>query len=470
MKLVVAKFGGSTIGENGCCIPDIINRIHGMINSSKVMAVVSAPLTIIDGTRLSVTDVVLQEGCMAEKGQPPNLDKIQNAYRHILQMVDSKLQSICKDTIDSYLGMAQDALDEAHRRRRFADEARAKALGYAGELLMSQILHYVLSGNGISSATVPYGEWPIITDENLEFTNFLIDESRDRLDYTAGLVRDHQVVCMGGFIGKTPSGMMSTYERGGTDRTAADMGIMFHKLYDTSVDWEKDSAVVSADPRVVKSGLSHIPQLSYNEARIAGMFGMKILDPVAIKEILDNGVDMPLCITNVNDPSQTTEIRRNLEREDGHPIKIVTGKRNCAIMSIEDEFYPALLRSLKTRKRYGEFVPLSPFVRDGINFARILFTEGDFVKRNERYLLSFDPVASITYNRGVITLVGDSMSRVQHVVSRVCSSIGAAGLNILNVDAQEETSRIIIVLDDSGDNMNRAVVAVHNERLLMKFV
>ena len=36
-----------------------------------------------------------------------------------------------------------------------------------------------------------------------------------------------------------------------------------------------------------------------NEARLAGMFGMKIVDPIAIKEILENGVEIPLTITNM---------------------------------------------------------------------------------------------------------------------------------------------------------------------------
>ena len=46
-------------------------------------------------------------------------------------------------------------------------------------------------------------------------------------------------------------------------------------------------------------------------------------------------------------------------------------------------------------------------------------------------------------NRGVITLIGDEMWRVQQIASKASSRIGDAGLNILNMDAQEETSRII---------------------------
>ena len=32
------------------------------------------------------------------------------------------------------------------------------------------------------------------------------------------------------------------------------------------------------------------------------------------------------------------------------------------------------------------------------------------------------------------------------------------------MDAQEETSRIIIVIEDSGDNIEKAIKAVHKER------
>ena len=113
---------------------------------------------------------------------------------------------------------------------------------------------------------------------------------------------------------------------------------------------------------------------------------------------------------------------------------------------------------------------LSPFTKDDIEFTRLLFLDGDYIKRNERYILAFDPLASITYNRGVITLIGDEMWRVQQIASKASSKIGEAGLNILNMDAQEETSRIIIVIEDSGDDIEKAIRAVHAERSKIKFV
>jgi len=462
-RLVVAKFGGSAIGPNGTFIPEIVRRVNDLKKDSKVIAVFSAPLTIHNGEKCSLTDIILEQGENTKNGIKPTLDAVKSTYRKILEMVDSENKENCENTIKDQLEKAQKALDDAFESNEFADEVRSRALAFSGEILMSHVMNHILRSNGIKSDSVKFEDWPIITDNNIEFTNFLAAESREKMDKTAELVEKNEVVTIGGFIGKTVDNVTTTYERGGSDRTAADLGILFYKKYQTSVDFEKDSAVVSADPKMVESELREVIQLSYNEARLAGMFGMKILDPIAIKEIVENGVDMPITITNMKNPEKTTIIKRELEKQKGHPIKIVTGKENCAIFRIETNSIQKLLTSLEKDKRYSEFVILSPFTKDGIEFSRILFLDGDYVKRNEKYLLGFDPLATITYNRGVITLIGDEMWRVQQVASRTSAKIGEAGLNILNMDAQEETSRIIIVIEDADDNIRKAIKAIHRE-------
>ncbi len=469
-KLVVAKFGGSASGIDGEFVTGIVDRIRELKKDSKVIAVFSAPLTIHEGKRKSLTDLALHIGKKAEEGLKPDMSGFRNSYDRLLNYVSEQYKQECAKTIDSMLEKSQSAFEEAVERKSFADEVRSRALAFSGEILMSHVMNYILKSSGIKCDVVGYDIWPIITDNNIESTNFLASESQKRLEPMEEMVRKNDVVSIGGFIGKTVDGIETTYERGGTDRTAADIGILFHKKYNVSIDFEKDSAVVSADPRVVSEGLDDITHLSYNEARIAGMFGMKILDPIAIKEILENGVDMPIIITNMKDPQKTTTIKRKLEGHNGHPLKIVTGKKNCAILRIESRSAERLLESLEKDKRYSEFVILSPYTKDDIEFTRILFLDADYVKRNERYVLGFDSLATITYNRGVVTLIGDEMWRVQQIVSKASSRIGEAGINILNMDAQEETSRVIIVTDDSHDNIEKAIRAVHSERVKITFV
>ncbi|MGB1690305.1 MAG: aspartate kinase [Nitrosopumilus sp.] len=469
-NLIIAKFGGSAIGSDGESIPQIIERIKDLKIDSKVITVFSAPLTIHDGKRRSLTDVILEQGKNAENGIKPSLDIVKTCYQKIIQLVNEENKENCQNTINVHLEKSQKALEDALQNKEFADETRSRALAFSGEILMSHVMNHVLRSNNIKTDAVEFDDWPIITDNNIESTNFLKSESTEKIGKIEKLVESNQVVTIGGFIGKTVDNVTTTYERGGSDRTAADLGILFHKKYETSIDFEKDSSVVSADPKIVKDGLREVFQLSYNEARLAGMFGMKILDPIAIKEIVEHGVDMPIKITNIKNPEKITMIKRQLDEQKGHPIKIVTGKENCAIFRIETNSIQKLLTSLDKDKRYSEFIILSPFTKDGVELSRILFLDGDYVKRNEKYFLGFDSLATITYNRGVITLIGDEMWRVQQVASRTSAKIGESGLNILNMDAQEETSRILIVVEDAEENIQKAIIAVHDEISKINFV
>ena len=469
-KLTVVKFGGSAIGVDGEGLPTILDRINHLKTDSKVVVVCSAPLTTIEEQKHSLTDVMLNLGNNTSSGNKPDLDTIVKSYAKIVQMVSDDLKEECQKMIDGMLNLAIKSLQDANEQGKFEDEVRAKALAYSGEVLMSHVLNYLLKSNGIKSESVSLNDWPIVTDNNIESTNFLFEKSNERIEKLEQLIKENDVVSIGGFIGMTEDGIITTYERGGSDRTAADIGILFHKKYNTIIDLEKDSSVVSADPKIVQNDLEDVMQLSYNEARLAGMFGMKIIDPIAIKEILENGVDMPVVITNMKSPEKITKVQRKPDDQNGHPLKIVTGKKNCAILRIESTSVTNLLESLENEKRYSEFIILSPFTKDGIEFSRILFLDGDYVKRNEKYVLSFDSLATIAYERGVITLIGDEMWRVQQIASKASSKIGDAGLNILNMDAQEETSRIIIVIEDSGDNVAKAIQVIHEERSRIKFI
>ena len=157
----------------------------------------------------------------------------------------------------------------------------------SGTYLASAFCQIVLAdANGVDQT------YTVISDNNIESTNFLKSESVERMEKIKDLVENNEVVAIGGFIGKTVDDVTTTYERGGSDRTAADLGILFHEKYETRIDFEKDSSVVSADPKIVEDDLSDVDQLSYNEARLAGMFGMKILDPIAIKEIVENQIEV----------------------------------------------------------------------------------------------------------------------------------------------------------------------------------
>jgi aspartate kinase len=465
IPIIVAKFGGSAVGVDGILIPKIINRLKQMMEKAKVVAVFSAPLITYEEESRSMTDVAIKVGRSYASSTPIEIEVLREVYERIAtDYVSEKFRDDFLKNLDKFYRQVIISLKQATENKRFVDVTRSRTLAYSGEITMSYLMDYIMRTQGIKSDHVDIEKWPIITDDNFEAANFMIEESKQNNGHLLDLIKYNEVVSMGGFIGKTIDGLETTYERGGSDRTATDIAILLQGNYDAKVDFEKDNAVLSADPKIVSHDLEYIRYLSYNEAKLAGMFGMKILDPVAIKEVDNNNLDIPMVITNSTDPSNITIIQKNPPIEDDNFVKIVTGKNNCAIIRMESIAASHLVASIERDKQYDNFVKLSPYRKDDTEITRLLFLDADYVRRHERHFKAYCQKVEIVYKRGVITLIGDQMWRMPKIASTASSTVGEHDINILNLDAQEETSRILIVVEDKGTNVREVVRAIHAKR------
>ena len=482
-EVIIAKFGGSTIGQNGDQIPTVIERIKAMRKKGKkIVAVFSAPLMEHDGKVKSMTDIAIFIGRKYASGQKVDTDILYRIYLDIAKKyLSQKYFEEFEFHLEKFYSYVISSLNHVTENKRFIDVTRSRILAYGGEITMSYLMDYVMRSNGLKCDHVDIEKWPIITDDNFEAANFMLEESKEHKKHFLKLLEENEVISIGGFIGKTVDGLETTYERGGSDRTAADIAIILYDEFKVQIDFEKDNIVLSADPKIVKEELESIRYLSYNEARLAGMFGMKILDPIAIKEIDDNNFDIPIVITSILNPSENTIIEKSLinrkqdflnsvvndaddDEEDSSLIKIVTGKRNCAIVRMESIVASYLIASLEKDKQYYNFLKLSPFKVDDIEITRLLFLDADYVKRNERHFKAFYPKVEFAYGKGVVTLIGDMMWKMPKIVSTASRTLGDYDINILNLDAQEETSRILIIVDDIDNNVANAIRAIHLQR------
>lgn len=480
-EVIIAKFGGSTIGQNGDQIPTVIERIKAMRKEGKkIVAVFSAPLMEHEGKVKSMTDIAINIGRKYASGQKVDTNILYRTYLNIAKKyLSQKYFEEFEFHLEKFYNYVTTSLNHVTENRRFIDVTRSRILAYGGEITMSYLMDYVMRSNGLKCDHVDIEKWPIITDDNFEAANFMIEESKEHKKHFLKLLEENEVISIGGFIGKTVDGLETTYERGGSDRTAADIAIILYDEFKVQIDFEKDNIVLSADPKIVKEELESIRYLSYNEAKLAGMFGMKILDPIAIKEIDDNNFDIPIVITSILNPSDITIIEKSSinrkqdfldsvgnddDDDDSSLIKIVTGKRNCVIVRMESIAASYLIASLEKDKQYHNFLKLSPFKVDDIEITRLLFLDADYVKRHERHFKAFYPKVEFAYGKGVVTLIGDMMWKMPKIVSTASRTVGDYDINILNLDAQEETSRILIIVDDIDNNVANAIRAIHLQR------
>ena len=408
--LIIVKFGGSALGIDGVKIPVVIRRIKELNRNAKIVCVFSAPLTHYEGRNLSMTDVAIRVSRNYASLNPVDIDILKEVYLKISdKCLPYDYRQKFESDLEKFTKIVLVSLKQVAENRRFVDVSRSRILAYSGEIVISCLMNYILKSNDVNSESVSVGEWPIVTDDNFEAANFMLDESKKHLNSLVDLLECHDVLCIGGFIGKTIDGLETTYERGGSDRTAADLGILLSSSYDVLIDFEKDNVVLSADPRIISDNLQYVDSLSYNEAKLAGMFGMKILDPVAIKDIDDNNLDIPIVITNISDPGRFTKIKKQIsleEMERESKIKIVTGKRNCVIVRMESIAASHLVALLEKQRQYHDFVKLSPYRQDNYEITRFLFLDANYVKRHEKIFRSFHSKAEMVYARCVVIFIG----------------------------------------------------------------
>jgi len=275
---------------------------------------------------------------------------------------------------------------------------------------MGIAMSYVLNSYRIEANPIPFKNWPIITDKNFENATFLEDESRLRTNHLVNPLEEGTIVTMGGYIGMTKDGLETTYGRGGSDKTAANLTMLLQDTYDVTLD------------------------------------------------VYEAGYDIPMVITDFRNPEHETWIRREGDRN-GDSIKIVTGKKNCALLSLDINMRQSLRDYLTKIKRFHDFYELAT---DEINRkSRFLLLDGEFVKRNEEELNAYDEHATVEYGLAAITLVGDRMAEAPGVVAESFVAIKERypELNILDGTIQRPTSLILIVVRD--DDADKAVSAIH---------
>jgi aspartate kinase len=460
-KVTVVKFGGGVIGEDGQGLPVIIRRVQSIQTEDDLgpVVVVSAPK--------DVTNRIIDAGKKAAAGVATPLEGIEKPYHEICdQHIGDPFKNQFRKALEICMWEVNGALERVRHRKAFEGGDRAIALAYGGELLMSSALSYVLQSHGVDTYDVPFSEWPLITDRAFEGATFLLRESEERIHPLVQRLEAGKVVTIGGFIGRSVQGRETTFERGGSDRTAIDLGLLLKPRYDVSVDLEKESIVMSADPKIPgiqPEELEKIKHLSYNEARLAGQYGMKIMNPISFRDI-PREIDLVIDVTNIV-TGEKTRISRAPEEGHDAAIKLVTGRENCAILEVprsKSEFVYGFLEGVQ---KYSEFTELRPYTKNGVRMARFLFFDGPYLRRNllqDLQRISTD--VAVDYGLAAVTLVGDRMAQASGVVSLAYEGIWEhyPDLVILDGDIQRPTSSILIVV--RATDKDRCVSAIHGKR------
>ncbi len=169
----------------------------------------------------------------------------------------------------------------------------------------------------------------ILTDDNFTSAEPRLWETYARIRWSVPVAAQSQVVVLGGFIGSTTDGRVTTLGRGGSDLTASIVGAAINA--EEIQVWKDVDGMLTCDPRVLAGG-HQVRHLSYQEATELARAGATILHPKTMEPA--KRLRIPIVIRNTFSPEgQGTRIESAREHTT-NVVKSIAIEKACTVLEV----------------------------------------------------------------------------------------------------------------------------------------
>lgn len=302
MKLVVMKFGGTSVGDGERIVraARLVRRaLRGEVG--RCVVVVSA--------MAGVTDLLIEAARAASRHELSGAEAAAEELRthHVsaarsIAGKEGELEGIIESSVERFLTMcrAVDALGELTPRT-------LDAIAALGERLSAPLVAAAIREEGFEARPVDAASL-IVTDDRFGAASPLMRSTEDRCcTRLSPLIAAGVVPVVTGFIGATEEGVTTTLGRGGSDYSAAVLGAALGA--EEVWIWTDVPGVMSADPRIVPDAVT-LPAISYAEAVELAHLGAKVIYSKTAVPVEERGIPIRiLCTFNPEGPSTTIQAR-----------------------------------------------------------------------------------------------------------------------------------------------------------------
>ena len=224
MELIVAKFGGTSIGNGQRIRKAAQSVVNEYMSGKKVVVVVSA----------------------------------------------------INKTTDDLVAIADESIGKEVTEKQLAE------ILSMGERTSIRVFSSVLESLGVKSEYIDpsHDLWPVITDDNYGKAKIDFERTEEQSQGLLGLLDEGIIPVICGFLGRTEEGEVTTLGRGGSDVTAFLLGHCLNAddvIIVTDVD-----GVMSTDPRKITEA-KKLDYISVEEMRDLATHGAQVLHPHALR-------------------------------------------------------------------------------------------------------------------------------------------------------------------------------------------
>lgn len=325
-----------------------------------------------------------------------------------------------------------------------------------GEIISGILLSSTLKNLGYASCFLNGSQAGIITDSEHGNASILrIDPQR-----IIQQLHDNKIVVVAGFQGVSENGEITTLGRGGSDTTAAALGVALNaeaiEIY-TDVD-----GVKTADPRLVYNSKT-LEQITYSEVCQLAYEGAKVVHPRAVEIAMQKNIPLRIkCTFNDNPGTLITSnggtIERGSIRVTDRLITGITHSTNITQIKIPvtEELLPKrVFNSLALAGISVDFINILPEV--------LLFTvKTEVAKKAVKILENLNLQVETKDGCAKVATVGAGMTGMPGVVAKIVEALTEENIEILQ-SADSYTSIWCLITED---DLEKAVNALHKKFIL----
>jgi aspartate kinase len=476
--MIVMKFGGTSVGgaEPIAQATQIVReavtgesgRLDGMGQTFEspqpVVVVVSAMSGVTDSLVKAATSAANRDGQTFRQVKESLLDRHGTVIEAIVG--DGELRSALLGEIETLLHEFESLCQSIY----ILGELTARgldAVSSLGERLLVRVFAAALRNLGVEARPLE-ATTLIVTDDNYGGATPLMDETRARVQTSlVALLAEGITPVVTGFIGATPTGIVTTLGRGGSDYTAAILG---HCLDSREIWlWTDVDGIMTANPRVVPEART-LPEISYAEAAELSYFGAKVLYPKTILPALEKGI--PIRIVNTFNPGHPGTLVVAEAEPTGKAVKAITAIKGLSLVTVEGRGMigvPGIAAKV-----------FSAVAREGISVLMISQSSSEqnicFVipqKANGRALRALEDEFELELARrnidriwaqgdvAIVAVVGAGMKGTPGIGAKVFGALGRNAINVISVAQGSSEYNISLVIDEK--NVDDAVRYTHQE-------
>lgn len=440
--MIVAKFGGTSVGDAAA-----IDRAARIVRER----VTRQPLVVVSALG-GATNALIALAEQAAAGQLILAIRGVEALRerHLAVAADllgggdaTDLVGELSATFDELAALAEALSVLGHATARSLDAIAAK-----GEFLSSTLVVAAFRARGIPAELVDPCSVLITGDQ------FGKAEPRtDRIAERAGqvirpLLAQGRVPVVGGFVGATEHGVVTTLGRGGSDYSASLYGAA---LGAESIEiWTDVDGMLTADPRVVP-GARLIERIRFDEASELASFGAKVLHPSTIAPAVRLGI--PVSVLNAQRPEgRGTLIAFDAPRR---PVTAIAGKQGVTVVKVRS---PRMLLAHGFLARIFEIFDRHRTSVDVVATSEVSVSLTiDDARHLDSLVVDLSQLGDVAVerNRGIVALVGAGLGTDSRTMAQALGALGGMAVHMLSLSASGINLTMLVDADHVAPAMRQ---------------